>query len=89
MALKARNGEWWSESVDLSMGDTHNVPAAQTHRARAGGWWWGRAEEGWAPVITYVQSFAVDAFDIAKVFRERGKAQLRPKQWIEVHVINS
>jgi len=34
----------------------------------------GRAEEGWAPVITYGLRFAVDAFD-AKASREGGKAQ--------------
>lgn len=53
MMLGLVDGKRGSESMNWG---THNVPTAQGHRARAGGWWL-RVEEGRAPGITYWQRF--------------------------------
>ena len=74
----------------MEEGNTHNVPVAQTHRARTGGWWWGRAEEGWAPAITYDQRFAVGAIEGWQGVPEAWESSIVAKTRDQsIHVTNS
>jgi len=64
---------------ERGLGEERHAQRSSSSNAQDAGRWLvvGRAEEGWAPAITYGQRVAVDAFDDChcQVFREREKVQ--------------